>query len=184
MALLWLFRNAFGFAYFPLWDILASIDDICIASTIFNLSKVWRSLSDLGVLRLWLMNHNRRIVELSVGCSRVSYMTWAVWALDVTNVGGPMDLGCLDSLEPLDPVMIRWPYRRHIIGSPLGPWSHLESFDKLRTRWSFRVTCGFRTLRSWVWHMVFGPWSLFREPNSFFGPEACLSPEFFLRTRS
>ena len=53
------------------------------------------------------MNHNRRIVELSVGCSRVSYMTWAVWALDVTNVGGPMDLGCLDSLEPLDPVMIR-----------------------------------------------------------------------------
>ncbi|KAF2568394.1 hypothetical protein F2Q68_00025700 [Brassica cretica] len=31
--------------------------------------------------------------ELSVDCLRVSYTTWAAWALDVMIVGGPMDPG-------------------------------------------------------------------------------------------
>ncbi|KAL0836045.1 hypothetical protein Bca101_087934 [Brassica carinata] len=31
--------------------------------------------------------------ELSVDCLRVSYRTWAAWALDVMIVGGPMDPG-------------------------------------------------------------------------------------------
>ncbi|KAF2587253.1 hypothetical protein F2Q70_00035886 [Brassica cretica] len=44
--------------------------------------------------------------ELSVDCLRVSYRTWAAWALDVMTVGGPMDPGCKGSLEPLGPGMI------------------------------------------------------------------------------
>ncbi|KAF3560466.1 hypothetical protein F2Q69_00013529 [Brassica cretica] len=41
--------------------------------------------------------------ELSVDCLRVSYRTWLHGLLDVMIVEGPMDHGCLDSLEPLDP---------------------------------------------------------------------------------
>ena len=52
------------------------------------------------------MNRSQRVVKISVVCSRVSYRTWAAWALDVMIVGGPMDPGYLDSLEPLDPGMI------------------------------------------------------------------------------
>ncbi|KAF3507475.1 hypothetical protein F2Q69_00006283 [Brassica cretica] len=45
--------------------------------------------------------------ELSVDCLRVSYRTWAAWALDVMIVGGPMDPGVtwrvLISLGPGEP---------------------------------------------------------------------------------